>query len=321
MLGTKKQIIIAVAIAACFVNSCKTSQHSKVKQNGTWQTQAIIIDGDNKDWPSPYPEYDEKASLGYAVSNDKENLYITVETGDPATQLKILRQGFTVWIDKTGGKEQTTGIHYPLQHEGKNNFSSDGQQQQTTSSRSQWQQRDNSGNNTEKRRLALEDRVRAALDDANAYSLEGFKSCNKRFSLLEKDTCGIVVRVGLDSSNELVWEAVVPFKTFYPKSEISKSDMGKGLSVCFQTTGAKRPAGNNGGGNRGGGGGMSGGMHGGGMGFGGGMGSGMGMGMRMGGAGGGGRGMRSGGNSQNNSMMESLYKSTQTWKKFGIAWQ
>ena len=272
-----------------------------------WQAEPITIDGSNKDWPSPYPEYDDKAMLGYAVSNDKDNLYITVETGDPATQLKILREGLTVWIDKKGEKDEITGINYPIptstdnsKQEGQRPSSAHAQQVSGTMDREQ------------KRRMELEDRVRKALPEANEYSLQGFKSCNLQFPIMEKDTCGIVVRLGIDADDEMVWEAVVPFKSFYFKSELTRADKGRALSICFETTAMKRPAGqssgNHGGGGRAGGGGFSPGV---GMG-------GMGMGMRMGG--GGGRGGRT--NTQNTpDIMEPAYKSTKTYKKFGLAFQ
>ncbi len=318
MLSIKKHITLAVIISACCITSCSSSKHSRSKgEPGVWQVQPIVIDAENNDWPSPYPNYDDKAMLGYAVSNDKDNLYVTVETGDPATQLKILRQGFTVWIDNTGGKDKNIAIHYPLKNENRNSFrTGDDQQQQ----RSQWQPGQNASNTQDKRRMMLEERVKTAVADANAYTLQGFKSCNRQFSVMEKDSCGIVLRVGIDSMNELIWEAKIPFRSFYSHAQINKADRGKALSVCFETVGIKRPAGGNtGGGNRGGGGGGN--MRGSGMGFGGGGG-----GMRMGGGGGGmrGGGMHGGGgggNSQANSIMEPLYKSTQTWKKFGIAYQ
>ena len=116
MLMQKKiRVVILLLIVAGTIFSCNSSKHAKSKRlPGVWQEQPITIDGSNKEWPSPYPEYDDKAQLGYAVSNDKENLYITVETGDPATQLKILREGLTVWIDKTGNKEEVTAINFPI---------------------------------------------------------------------------------------------------------------------------------------------------------------------------------------------------------------
>src|ERR1700722_16896431 len=107
-------VVIFIAIFALF--SCNSSKHSKIKRLPPcpWQVEPINVDGSNKDWPSPYPEYDDKAMLGYAVSNDKDNLYITVETGDPATQLKILREGLTVWIDRKAEKNEETAINYPI---------------------------------------------------------------------------------------------------------------------------------------------------------------------------------------------------------------
>lgn len=287
--------------------SCSSSKHSKNKRlPGVWQVQPIDIDGSNKDWPSPYPEYDDKAMLGYAVSNDKDNLYITVETGDLATQLKILREGLTVWIDKTADKEEVTAINFPIPQ----STSGDMQQEEKRPSSVHMQQGQGTGQ-SDKRRIELEDRIKRAMSGANEYSLQGFKSCNLQYNLMETDSCGIKVRMAIDADNEMVWEAVVPFKTFYYKAHISAADKGKPVSICFETTGIKRPAGQAGGNNHGGGGG---GMR---PGFG--MGGGMGMGMRMGG-GGMHNGNRGGQNNTDNTM-ESLYKSTKTYKTFGIAFQ
>jgi hypothetical protein len=274
---------------------------------GIWQLQPITIDGNNKDWPSPYPEYDEKAMLGYAVSNDKDNLYITVETGDPATQLKILTEGLTVWIDRKGEKEEVTAINFPIP-----NTSKQVAEERKRPSRIRVQEEQGS-DAQRKQRLELEDRVRTALNGANEYSLQGFKACNLQFPIQENDTCGIKVRIGLDADNELIWEAVIPFKTFYFKPEISRADKGRQLSVCFETVGLQRPPGQGNGGNSGGrrsGGGFRPGI---------GVGVGGGMGMYMGG------GSPRGGSRSNSThdvdIMEPMYKSTKTYKKFGLAFQ
>ncbi len=155
--------------------------------------------------------------LGYAVSNDKENLYITVETGDLATELKILKNGLTVWIDRKGEKGEVTAINYPIPVQGNDD---DAHQRPA---RGQWQQGSNGSGGggssaQDKQRMELEDKVRKMLPDANEYSLQGFKSCNLQYPIMEKDSCGVFVRVGIDDENEMVWEAVVPFKSFYFKS-------------------------------------------------------------------------------------------------------
>ena len=286
---------------ACAVAGCGSAKHGQSKKlPGTWQTEPITIDGSNKDWPSPYPDYDAKAQLGYAVSNDKYNLYITVETGDPATQLKIMRSGLSVWIDKTGEKEETTAINFPIPSEREEGSKEDKQKP----AGGQWQ-----SSSPDKQRMELEDKVSMALQQANEFSLQGFKACNLQYPLMEKDSCGVMVRMAIDADHELIWEAVIPFRSFYSKRELDRRDKGKPMSICIETVGMKRPPG------------QSGGQHsnGGGMRPGIGIG-GMGMGVQMGGG-----GMRRGNGTGNQggatNMMEPAYKSTVTWKKFGLAFQ
>ena len=315
-----KRLLLVILMPSLLVlmTSCGGSKHSNHKRMpGTWQESAVTIDGSNKDWPSPYPEYDSKSMLGYCVSNDKDNLYITVETGDLATQLKILQNGLTVWIDKTGNKEEIIGINFPLPYEYAHKDKVKGELNNDKREEHSYTGQNNThpDNWKEKRRLAMEEKVKRMMKDVNAYSLQGFKACNFEFPLLERDTCGIVVRMAIDSDNEMVWEAVIPFKSFYSKKEISRIDKGKIMSVCFETTGSKKPAGQTG----------NSGHHSGGGGGGGfrpsiGMG-GMG-GMHMGMGGGGMRGGGRGGGQQNtqDTEMEQLYKSTKTYKVFGLAW-
>jgi hypothetical protein len=303
-LSLNALLIVAITAGAM---SCSSSKHTVKRMTpGAWQAQPINIDGSNKDWPSPYPEYDDKAMLGYAVSNDKDNIYITVETGDPATQLKILREGLTVWIDKTGNKDEVMAINYPIPMPPvkKDNNSQDANRAQPA----HMQQGQNSSQ-PDKRRMDLEDKVRRLMSEAKEYSLQGFKSCNLQYPIPENDSCGIVVRLGLDADNEMVWEAVIPFKTFYNKAQITRADRGRAISVCFETTGEKKPAGQPAGNRGSSGGGMRPSLGIGGMG---------GMGMRMGGGHGGGN---RGGQTPADNMMESLYKSTKTYKKFGLAFQ
>jgi hypothetical protein len=292
-------MLLAALFGLIAVASCKSSKHAYKKLPGYWQPQPVTIDGSNKDWPSPYPDYDDKAQIGYAISNDRDNLYITVETGDPATQLKIIKEGLTVWIDRKGEKNELTAINFPIPSAGQTGERAAGGPAQP-------------GAGQQRQRMELEDRVKKALEGANEYSLQGFKFCNLQFPILENDSCGIKVRMAIDEDNELVWEAVVPFKSFYFKNEISRPDRGRPLSVCFETTAMKRPPGqpaaHNGGGS---GGGMRPSFGVGGMG-----GMGMGMGMHSG-------GMRGGNRSQpaNTDMMEAAYKSTKTWKQFGLAYE
>src|ERR1044072_1874418 len=102
---------VTVIVTIFFITSCgsmeKTAKRSKP---GTWQQTPVVIDGQNSDWPNPYPLYDEKAKIVYVISNDKENLYISMQTGDEITVLKILRAGMKLYIDPAGGKEQQVSV-------------------------------------------------------------------------------------------------------------------------------------------------------------------------------------------------------------------
>src|ERR1043165_9727738 len=113
----KNMNYLNVFITTCVLLSCSSAKHGRRNSDvvpGTWQTSPIVIDGDSKDWPSPYPNYDSKAMVAYATSNDRNNLYITMQTGDDLTQLNALRQRIIVSLDTGGGKTATFHINYPL---------------------------------------------------------------------------------------------------------------------------------------------------------------------------------------------------------------
>jgi hypothetical protein len=259
--------------------SCSSEHGSHKSQDripGTWQATPIVADGKRTDWPTPYPYEDKKAMISYAVSNDQYNLYITAATGDPSTELKILRNGLVVWIDRTASKDKTMSICFPSDNN-----------------------RNNGGQNISSRDMPQH--IDEALANVNEFFIQGFKGCRGKFTLQQGDSCGVKVGVGLDEYDQLVWEVVIPFKTFYTKNEIDMHDRGRPIDICFDIEGLQPPANrpNNGG------------MHMGGMGFGvGGMGMGMGMGPGMG-------GHRYGGGTEN----EQLYKSASFWKKVGIAFK
>ncbi len=299
----QRSFLVTSFLSCLFITiSCNTEKQahkSSAKLPGNWQATPVVADGKKNEWPSPLPYDNSKALISYDITNDKENLYITVLSGDAATELKILRKGIVIWIDKNGTEEEKTSICFPSDNDkgpvrqGSRRQSQDADQQQAQKGQS----RD------------LMQAVDKALSTANEFFLQGFKSCRGKYDVSAGDSCGIKVAVGLDEYDQLVWEAVIPFKTFYTKAEIDNRDKGKPINVCFDLLGMDRPAGQNSGN-----GGHGGGMHMGGMGFGmGGMG--MGMGMRPMGGGGGRRG--GGGNNAN----ESLYTSTTFWHKVGIAYE
>jgi hypothetical protein len=259
---------------------------------GTWQQQPVKIDGDCTDWPSPYPNYDAKAMVAYATSNDGKNLYITVQTGDPLTQIKILKQGMSVSVDTGGRRDATFTINYPLMNNDDLSelFSQpDGQKAEGGPSHLSRQ---------------FDQKLRKSAENSNQYTLEGFPGCNGGYLISQTAPCGIEVKLSIDEYKQLVWEAVIPLKALLNKETISAADAGKDISVCYSIKAFKSPS-TKGGDN-----------------------TAMPMNnnnnMGQGGMGGGGRmnsmPMSTGSGSKQGPHMAHLYESTKTWKFFHLAW-
>ena len=61
-----------------------------------WQSEAITVDGLNKDWGGTLRYSDTTAKLTYDVRNDAENLYLIVETNDKSMGMKLMHTGLKV---------------------------------------------------------------------------------------------------------------------------------------------------------------------------------------------------------------------------------
>jgi len=165
-----------------------------------WQSSAIIVDGDDKDWSADYPFYDSKSRIAYSVSNDTDNLYIVLKTNDDITATKILNAGLTIALDIKGGKDETTEINYPLE---KQNLQSS---------------KIKPGERPDKNSFRKE-----AIKESSEIVLGGFKNCNGSFKVLTDNSCGIIVRVGINEYNDLIWEARIPISSFY-KQKLDSTD-------------------------------------------------------------------------------------------------
>ena len=81
--------------------------------NSFWQTSEIKIDGSSNDWAGSLNYYeDEKVAIG--VSNDNDFIYFCLATSDSDKIMRILRTGFTVWLDPKNSDGETFGVQYPI---------------------------------------------------------------------------------------------------------------------------------------------------------------------------------------------------------------
>lgn len=70
-----------------------------------WVQQPVIIDGNSAEWHEPLNNYNTATKLAFALANDQKNLYIIIESLDPATTSRMIGGGITLNINTTGKKK------------------------------------------------------------------------------------------------------------------------------------------------------------------------------------------------------------------------
>jgi len=257
----KTLITIAASIPLIYIAACS----SPLIYNSVWQSKPVTVDGKATEWKIPLDYFDDKTKLNFTVTNDKNNLYFCIRATEDETQKGIIHNGMQIWIDTTGGKKNQVGIQFPVIERSANSAGSsksknqDSYESPSTSSATA----DNMvvANGLKKHYKGTEKQIK----------LSGFTNATNGLSEVP-NLFGINACLNWDTNNIMIYEACIPFSTFY-KTSLSPSDSNKVLGVSFVVTVSPR---NNGGGEGGGhshggggGSGMGGGM--GGMGGGGGM--------------------------------------------------
>lgn len=200
----KKQFIAGLIII--FMSSCSTTVYQSA-----WQSVLVSADGNSREWSIPLRFYDKDSKLCYTVSNDSVNLYLCIWAIDEQMQMKILRAGMQLWIDTTGKNKQQVGILFPTTSPGRN-----------VSPPAKIMQDKRPDVNA----MMLEFRSKY-----NEMQLVGFKPPIGGFIPLKNDF-NISVGINRDSTNLMVYEAIIPYKTFY-KQTLSASDSTKIFGITI----------------------------------------------------------------------------------------
>jgi hypothetical protein len=226
----------------------------KVYEQLNWQKTGVSADGNISDWSVPLRYFDSKSKLNFTITNDRRNLYVCIKAGDDASQVKILRGGIEFGIDTAGKKEFPVSLSFPLPGERKMRKKESGEESR------------NEQSDISKKELMIEGFKEMKL---NGFSipLTDHVPLNNPF--------GITAAIDIDKNDVLVYELVIPLKTFY-KDVLVQADTNKVFSyrvkvkgLSFESHGGSKErdsdGGSQGGGGMGGGGMNSGGMGGGGM--------------------------------------------------------
>lgn len=223
---------------------------SKTTYQSAWQSKPVQADGRADEWQIPLRFYDADTRLNYSVSNDDEKLYIVARVVDELSQAKVMQNGLQIYIDTSGKKNKQVALLYPNPDRSADEPVNSG----------------GSGKN-------MEEVKKKFSSQAMQMQLAGFKPGIPDY-LPPQNEYGINVNINWDANNIMIYEASIPFKTFF-KPALAPKDSLRNFDFSVVMRGFPAPKKEDGGGGNAGmpgGGGMtpgtmgSGGMNGGGMG-------------------------------------------------------
>ena len=87
-----------------------------VQTNSVYAPANMKIDGRATEWDNKFQAYNNHVEFFYTLSNDNDNLYLTVKAVDRAIVSRIINGGMTLAVSKTGKKndKEVAGIIFPL---------------------------------------------------------------------------------------------------------------------------------------------------------------------------------------------------------------
>jgi hypothetical protein len=199
------------AVIAFTVFGCKS-----IQLNSKWRTQNIIIDGKNTEWEGGVFLKDANASIN--IYNDNDNIYIGIVSSDKTLARKIMMNGFTVWLDRTGSDEKNFGIHFPI-------GMSDSQPQEMPQMSENQEPPKGMGE-----RGGMEENMMRGFNEFEIMGAGG--KPESRIQFVENK--GIEVRIGMDK-DKFLYELKVPIKIKGDIAYAIGSDTGKVISVGIET--------------------------------------------------------------------------------------
>ncbi len=201
--------LLVITLVLIFTGCGDTELTSK------WRTQNITIDGNDNDWGNSLVMMDKLNAL-VGVQNDNDNLYLCFVTSDNDLQMKILRMGLTVWIDRTGSDDKKFGIRFPLGFLGMNrgNFQRDG---------SNMQQGERPNQDEMKERI---------INNQREMEIVGPNNESTRVNLSELK--GMQLKIGLNEGR-MVYEMKIPLSFKNGANYAINADTGSTISVGLET--------------------------------------------------------------------------------------
>ena len=203
-----------------FFSTCTTT--TALKSN--WQSKPVSIDGNAAEWFIPLRFYDPETKLNYNITNDNENIYICLRIVDELVQAKVVRNGINIWLDTAAKKNKACGILFPVPDKNTDDNTGFG----------------GTGAQGSKQIANLDNIKRRFLQTANQMQVTGFKVGTPDFLAATSNEYGINVSINWDVNSILIYEASIPFKTFY-KPKLMAKDSTKNIDISITIQGFPAP--------------------------------------------------------------------------------
>ena len=175
---------------ACLVLAC--SRPPVASPASRFVATPPVIDGQATEWIDSL-RYDPATKLQYQLLNDDRAVYVRLKAADPATQAKLLRLGFVVWLDTTGRGQEQFGVRFPLSG-------------RATGTRPDEPASDQLDRGT---------RLRQTLAGLREMELLNYKGTKEPTLTDTQSPLGVKLAVTLDNQENLIYELAVPLRLLY----------------------------------------------------------------------------------------------------------
>lgn len=151
-----------------------------------------------------YKNYDAASQIKYLVSNDDQNLHLSLKTNHRPTIAKILRAGLTIYFDSEGKKKKNVYVKYPLE--------------------SPQDLNQLKGNGGPKK----PDYLKSLIHATSVGAEYGFFDQKQSFVITNPNT-DIQISLQTNSEKELVYDLIIPFKKLSTNGRADLSNLSIGI--------------------------------------------------------------------------------------------
>jgi len=111
--------LILMGICSFYSTHASAQDDDPDKEVNLWMLKPVTVDGNSSEWHEPLNNYNSLTQLDFAFANDQQNIYLIIESTDPATTGRLIRGGVTLTINVQGKKKDGIKINFPgMQHSG-----------------------------------------------------------------------------------------------------------------------------------------------------------------------------------------------------------